>query len=86
MKMKTKWMHQRRSDGGRVLPPHLFHHLVLLVEELHLDVSTDGERLRELEQHQFVFPPSVAGVRGVDLHLQLIHDKLRVCTGRHEGL
>lgn len=60
-------------------PPHLLQHLVLLVEELHFDVSTDRKWLWKLKQHQFVFPPGVGGVGCVDLHLQLVHDKLRVC-------
>lgn len=51
------------------------------MEELHLDVSTDRKWLRELKQHQFVFPAGVGGVRGVDLHLELVHDKLGVCGG-----
>lgn len=68
--------------------PHLLHHLVLFVEELHFHVSADGERLRELEQHQLVLPPGVNGVRGVDLNLQLVHHELRICkenrtTGSH---
>lgn len=59
--------------------PHLLHHLVLFVEELHLDVSADRKRLWELKNHQFVFPPGVSRVRSVDLHLQLVNHKLRVC-------
>lgn len=61
-------------------PPHLLHHLVLLVEELHLDVSTHRKRLWELKQHQFVLPPGVRRDRRVDLHLQLVDHKLRVCN------
>ncbi|KAF3853015.1 hypothetical protein F7725_013703 [Dissostichus mawsoni] len=48
--------------------------------QLHLDVSADRKWLRELEQHELVFPPGVGGVGGVDLHLQLVHHELRICS------
>lgn len=74
-------MNPTQDNSETPSPPHLLQHLVLLVEELHLDVSTDRKWLRELKQHQFVFPAGVGGVRGVDLHLELVHDKLGVCGG-----
>lgn len=74
-------MNPTQDNSKTPSPPHLLQHLVLLVEELHLDVSTDRKWLRELKQHQFVFPAGVGGVRGVDLHLELVHDKLGVCGG-----
>lgn len=67
-----------KGSGGRSAVPHLLQHLVLLVEKLHLDVAAHGQRLRELEQHHFVLALRVGRVGGVDLHLQLVHDKLRV--------
>lgn len=76
-----------KTRSGSVLShgnPHLLHDFVLLVEELHLDVSADGERLGELEQQELVFSPGVGGVRGVDLHLQLVHHELRICTQNRE--
>lgn len=62
----------------------LLHHLVLLVEELHLNVATHGQRLRELKEHVLLFPSGVHRVGGVDLNLQLVHDKLRVWKEEEE--
>lgn len=58
---------------------YLFHHLVLLVEELHLDVSTHRQRLRKIKVHVLLLSPCVSWVRGVDFHLHLVHHKLRIC-------
>lgn len=58
---------------------YLFHHLVLLVEELHLDISAHGQRLWKLKEHIFLLSLGVCRVGGVDLHLQLVHHKLRIC-------
>lgn len=57
----------------------LLHHLILLMEELHLDVSTDGQRLREFKIHVLVLAPGVSRVRRVNLHFQLVHHKLGIC-------
>lgn len=70
---------------------NLLHHLVLFMEELHLDVSTNRQRLGEFEKHVLVLAPRVSGVRRVNLHFQLVHHKLGICkecqrcTGREGG-
>lgn len=70
---------EERSLGCLGTDTYLFHHLVLLVEELHLDVSTHRQRLRKLKVHVFLLSPCVHWVGGVDFHLQLVHHKLRIC-------
>ena len=68
------WVEEKRNRST-----HLFHHLILFVEELHLDVPADGQRLGELKHHVLVLAPRVSRVGGVDLHLELVHHKLGVC-------
>ena len=58
---------------------NLLHHLILFMEELHLDVSTNWQRLGEFEKHVLVLTPRVSGVRRVNLHFQLVHHKLGIC-------
>lgn len=50
------------------------------MEKLHLDVTTHRKWLRKLKQHDLVFPACVGGVGRVDLHLQLVDHKLRICS------
>lgn len=47
---------------------NLLHHLILFMEELHFDVSTNWQRLGELEKHVLVLTPRLSGVRRVNLH------------------
>lgn len=49
------------------------------MEEFHFDVSAHWQWLRELEEHVLVLAPRVSRVRRVDLHFQLVHNKLGVC-------
>lgn len=58
----------------------LLHHLILFMEELHFDVSTNWQRLGEFEKHVLVLAPRVSGVRRVNLHFQLVHNKLGICN------
>lgn len=58
---------------------YLLHHLILFMEELHLDVSTNWQRLGEFEKHVLVLAPRVSGVRRVNLYFQLVHHKLGIC-------
>ncbi len=58
---------------------NLLHHLILFMEELHFDVSTNWQRLGEFKKHVLVLAPRVSGIRRVNLDFQLVHHKLGIC-------